>query len=195
MKVTYSLSFEDYQFLQPQFQLKVGKNPGFRVMTGVCAVFAAFGLLVAAQGLGLVHEFPGVEGGEFSVGTLIVGLSAAGALFAYFLEKRSVRRAREKYGANIRAGYARIHCPDHRTFEVDAEGFVTSCRCGSVRRPWSELTRYSERSVFSPWYETRHARHSQVGLRFAWNRHRTSPDRPRENQYRPSIRNASYRIR
>lgn len=117
-------------------------------MMGFCMFFAAFGLLVAAQGLGLVHGFPGVESGEFSIGALVVGLSAAGALAAYFLEKRAVRRAREKYGANIRAGYARIHCPVQRTFEADADGFVASCRCGSVRRPWSELTRYSENDRF-----------------------------------------------
>jgi hypothetical protein len=148
VKVTYSLSFEDYQLLQPPFQLQAGKNPGFRIMMGALAVLAAFGLFVAAQGLGLVHGFPGVESGEFSAGALVVGLSVAGALAAYLLEKRAVRRAREKYGANIRAGYARIHCPDQRTFEADADGFVATCRCGSVRRPWSELTRYSENDRF-----------------------------------------------
>jgi hypothetical protein len=153
-------------------------------MMGFCMFFAAFGLLVAAQGLGLVHGFPGVESGEFSAGALVVGLSVAGALAAYFLEKRAVRRAREKYGANIRAGYARIHCPDQRTFEADADGFVASCRCGSVRRPWSELTRYSENdSVFSTRHETGHANRSQIRLRFTWQRYRTPPGRPRENQY------------
>ena len=116
MKVTYSLSFEDYQLLQLPFQLQAGKNSGFRIMMGALAVLAAFGLFVAAQGLGLVHGFPGVESGEFSAGALVVGLSAAGALAAYLLEKRSVRRAREQYGVNIRAGYARIHCPDQRFF-------------------------------------------------------------------------------
>ena len=148
MKVVYSLSFEDYQFLQPPFRLQAGKNPGFRVMMGALAVLAALGLLVVAQGLGLVHVFPGVEGGELSAGLLIIALSAAGALSSYFLDKRSVRRALEKYSANIRAGYARIHCPDQRTFEADADGFVASCRCGSVRRPWSELARYSENDRF-----------------------------------------------
>jgi hypothetical protein len=148
VKVTYSLSFQDYQFLQPPFQLQAGKNPGFRTMIGALAVLAAFGLLVLAQGSGLLRVFPGVESGEVSVGTLVIGLSTAGALAAYFLEKRSVRRARERYGANIRAGYARVHCPDQRTFEADADGFVATCRCGSVRRPWSELTRYSESDRF-----------------------------------------------
>jgi hypothetical protein len=149
VKVTYSLSFEDYQFLQPQFQLQPGKNAVFRIMMGALAVLAAFGLLVVAQGFGLAKVLPGAQGGEVSAGTLVAGISAAGALAAYYLEKRSVRRAREKYGANMRAGYARIHCPDLRTFEADADGFVTSCRCGSVRRPWTELTRYSENDRFS----------------------------------------------
>ena len=148
VKVVYSLSFEDYQSLQPPFRLQAGKNPGFRIMLGVCVIFAAFGLLVATQGLGLVHAFPGVESGEFSVGLLIIALSVAGALAGYFLDKRSVRRALAKYGANIRIGYSRLHCPDQRTFEADADGFVTTCRCGSVRRPWSELTRYSENDRF-----------------------------------------------
>jgi hypothetical protein len=148
VKVVYALSFEDYQFLQPPFRLQAGKNPGFRIMLGVCVIFAAFGLLVATQGLGLVHAFPGVESGEFSVGLFIIALSVAGALAGYFLDKRSVRRALEKYGANIRTGYSRVHCPDQRTFEADLDGFITSCRCGSVRRPWTELMRYSENDRF-----------------------------------------------
>jgi len=148
VKVVYALSFEDYQFLQPPFRLQAGRNPGFRIMLGVCAIFAAFGLLVATQGVGLVHAFPGVESGEFSVGLFIIALSVAGALAGYFLDKRSVRRALEKYGANIRTGYSRVHCPDQRTFEADLDGFITSCRCGSVRRPWTELMRYSENDRF-----------------------------------------------
>jgi YcxB-like protein len=148
VKVVYSLSFEDYQFLQPPFRLQAGKNPGFRIMMGALAFLAALGFLLVAQGFGLVHAFPGIEGGELPAGLLMLALSAAGALASYFLDKRSVRRALEKYGANIRSSYARIHCPDQRTFEADADGFVTSCRCGSIRRPWSELSRYSENDRF-----------------------------------------------
>jgi hypothetical protein len=148
MRVTYALSFEDYQFLQPPFRLQAGKNPGFRVLIGFCLFFASFGFVVAAQGLGLVSLFPGATGGEIPVGAFIVALSAAGAAAAYLLDKGSVRRAREKYAANIRAGYARIHCPDQRTLEVNTDGFVATCRCGSVRRPWSELSRYSENDRF-----------------------------------------------
>jgi hypothetical protein len=142
VKVVYALSFEDYQFLQPPFRLQAGKNPGVRIMLGVCVIFAAFGLLVATQGLGLVHAFPGVESGEFSVGSLIIALSVSGALAGYFLDKRPVRRALEKYGANIRTGYSRVHCPDQRTFEADVD-----------------------------WHQTGHTHRSQVGIQLARQRH------------------------
>jgi hypothetical protein len=137
MKVTYAISFEDYRTFQPPFVARPGHNAGFQAVLLVCSLMVSLGVYCIVQGLGI------------STGGFLIGLGVCSAALAYVFDKGSVSKTRERYDRNLADAYQRIHCRDHRTLEVDQDGFTASCKCGTVTRPWTELARFSEnKSLF-----------------------------------------------
>lgn len=134
MKITYSISAEDFYSLQPPLTLRPGRNLGFRAALLFCGLVAALGIYGVAQGMGWL------------LGGFLLALSAATCGLAYFLEKRSVRNAIASHQRKIATAYQSLHCRDARTLETNEEGFTTSCKCGTVARPWAALLRFSETS-------------------------------------------------
>jgi len=137
MKLEYAISFDEFRSIHAPFAAKAGRNVGFRAVLVVCIAIALLGVVTGAQGLGL------------GVGVFFVGLGAVSALVAYFFDRRSIDKAQQKYEDSIRKAYEQIHCPDRRDLEVNENGFTTTCRCGSVTRPWSELISFSENKSFA----------------------------------------------
>ena len=132
MRLTYAIKFEDFRTLQPPFPTSAGTNAGFKGVLAACALIALLGVFCLIQGLGL------------SVAGFLMGLGVVAGTSAYFYEQRSVHTKKEKYEQKIAAEFQRIHCRDQRIFDADENGFTTSCKCGTVTRPWSELTSFSE---------------------------------------------------
>lgn len=132
MKITYAISLKDYSALLPGFTLRAGHNAGFKGVAAVCGLVALLGVFGFLQGAGILF------------GVFLIGLGLVVAALSYFLDKRSVQKAKGKYLKNVAAGYQRIHCPDQRTLEADENGFTVNCRCGTVTRPWSALVQVSE---------------------------------------------------
>lgn len=132
MKITYAISLEDFRALQPQFTGRAGHNAGFKGVLVVCVLMA----LVGVYGL--------MAGAGISFAVFLIGLGLVVAAVCYFLDKRSVGKAKEKHLTNIAIAYQRMHCPDQRTLEAGENGFTVSCRCGTVTRPWPELVQFSE---------------------------------------------------
>ncbi len=97
-----------------------------------CALWVFLGADLVAQGYG------------FLTGAFFVGLGLVAAAASYLLDHRSVRKAKDRYERGISLAYQRVHCPDQRFFGAEEGGFTLSCRCGTVTRPWTELTRFSE---------------------------------------------------
>jgi YcxB-like protein len=137
MKVAYAISFEDFLTVQPHFVARPGHNAGFKGVLAVCLLMVALGFFCILRGLGI------------STGTFLIGLGICSAAVAYFYDKRSVGKIKDKYFRNCAVAYQRIHCRDQRTLELGQNGFTVTCNCGSVTRPWTELVRFSENeSVF-----------------------------------------------
>ncbi len=132
MRLSYTIKFDDFRTLQSPFPMSAGGNAGFRVVLAACALIAAFGAFCMVQGFGL------------PVGGFLIGLGAVAATAAYFYEQRSVQSRKQKYEKELAEGFQRIHCRDQRVFEADETGYATSCKCGTVTRPWSELVSFSE---------------------------------------------------
>jgi YcxB-like protein len=132
MRLTYAIKFEDFKTLQAPFRTFAGNNAGFRGVLVACALIALLGVFCLMQGFGL------------PVAGFLIGLGAVAATGAYFYEQRSVQAKKEKYEKRIAQEFQRIHCRDQRIFEADESGFTTICKCGTVTRPWSELTSFSE---------------------------------------------------
>jgi hypothetical protein len=132
MRVRYQITLEDFQAVQQPFSTKGGKNLGFKAAMVVCALIALLGVWSWQHGLGP------------EVSIFLVGLGIVAAIVSYCLDLRSVGRAREKYEHTIAQGYERIHCRDGRLIEASETGFTTSCNCGTVTRPWSELAVFAE---------------------------------------------------
>ena len=105
---------------------------GFKAVLGACALISALGVFCIAEGMGL------------PVGGFLIGLGLVAGTGAYFYEQRSVRTRTEEYERKLVAGFQQIHCRDQRIFEADDSGFTSSCKCGTVTRPWSELKSFSE---------------------------------------------------
>lgn len=132
MRLTYTIKFEDFRTLQPPFPTSAGTNAGFKGVLVACALIAMLGVFCLTQGLGV------------PVAVFLMGLGLVAGMCAYFYEQRSVQTKKGKYEQKIAAEFQRIHCRDQRVFEADENGFTTSCKCGTVTRPWSELTSFSE---------------------------------------------------
>jgi hypothetical protein len=137
MKVAYAISFEDFLTVQPQFVARPGHNAGFKGALVACLLIVSLGIFCIFRGLGI------------STGGLLIGLGICSTAVAYFFDKQSVAKSKDKHARNCAAAYQRLHCREQRTLEIDQNGFTVTCNCGSVSRPWTELVRFSEnKSVF-----------------------------------------------
>jgi hypothetical protein len=132
MRLSYSISLEDFRALQRPFALKAGANLGFKGVLIACSLIALLGGFCLWEGFGIL------------VGGFLIGLAMVAAGTAYLYEQRSVNAKRKAYEQNLAANYQRIHCRDQRIFEADQTGLTMSCRCETVTRPWSELISFSE---------------------------------------------------
>jgi hypothetical protein len=132
MQLTYAVAFEDFRSLQPPFTTQAGKNLGFRAALVACALIALLGVWGWNQGFGVAF------------GGFLIGLGAVAAAAAWVYERHTVRKAKETHEKNLSSAYKNIHCRERRMFEATDEVFTASCRCGTVSRPWSELTGFSE---------------------------------------------------
>jgi len=132
MRLSYTVKFEDFRALQPPFTIVAGKNAGFKGALTACALIVGLGALCFVQGLGL------------PVAAFLVGLGLLAGTCAYFYELRTVKRKMEQYDKRLRDNFQRIHCRDQRNFAADENGYSLNCKCGTVTRPWAELSSFSE---------------------------------------------------
>lgn len=132
MKLTYSIAFEDFKALQPPFTTRAGSNLGFKGALVACGLISILGVFLLIEGAGL------------PVGMFLIGLGIVAAAAAYFYEQHSVHGKAKEHDKKLDRAFQQIHCPDQRVFEANENGFTTNCKCGTVTRPWSELTSISE---------------------------------------------------
>jgi hypothetical protein len=132
VKITYAISFQDYLTVQRPFVTRPGHNAGFKGVLLVCFLIVALGVFCIFHGLGI------------PTGGFLIGLGICSSAAAYLFDKQSVAKSKEKYVRNCTVAYQRMHCHEHRTLELDQNGFTVSCQCGSVTRPWRELVRFWE---------------------------------------------------
>jgi hypothetical protein len=128
MKLTYSVSLEDFRSLYPPYAVKPGKNAGYVGAMIACGLIAALGVFCMEQGMGA------------PMGGFLIGLGAVAAVSVHLLDGRSVQTKKKKYEENLASGFRKVHCKERRLFETDEKGFTSSCQCATVTRPWSELT-------------------------------------------------------
>jgi hypothetical protein len=136
MKLEYAITLDDFRALQKPFTLRPMANPGFKGAVFAAICLAALGIYCLFAGLGL------------PVAAFLLALAAGGGTAAYFFDVRSVRRAQEAYERNLSLGFERLHCRDRRIVEVTDAGYTLSCNCGTITRPWTELTQFSENQKF-----------------------------------------------
>jgi YcxB-like protein len=132
MRLTYAVTFEDFKTLQTPFTARAGNNPGYKGVLAACGLISSLGVFLLAKGAGL------------PVGLFLIGLGIAAAAAGYFYEQYSVHSKKKEYDKKLDRAFQEIHCRDERIFEANENGFTTQCKCGTVTRPWSELTSFSE---------------------------------------------------
>jgi hypothetical protein len=132
MKVRYAISLAEFRSWQPPFTMRAVRNAGFKAAMVFCGLSAFLGADLVAQGYG------------FLIGAFFIGLGVLAAAASYLLDQQSVRKAKARYERGVFLAYQRVHCRDQRFFGAEEDGFTLSCRCGTVTRPWTELTRFSE---------------------------------------------------
>ena len=141
MKITYGISLPEFRTLQPAARPHAGRTAFGLIMGLLC-----LSLLIPSAGVVLQQwaEGEGVpDGALVTMGAgLIVGV------FAFLLDRRSLRRWRRRREQELLAAYDRIHCRDSRTVEATSESLALSCKCGLVARPWTELTGFTETHSF-----------------------------------------------
>ena len=135
MRLKYSIGFEDFKSLQPTFEGRAGENAGFK------------GVLVACGLISLLGVFLLINGAVLAVGFFLIGLGMVAATSAYFYEQRSVAAKEKIHKKKLEVAFQEIHCREQRLFEANENGFTASCNCGTITRPWSELTSFSENNT------------------------------------------------
>jgi hypothetical protein len=183
MRLSYGVKFEDFQTLQAPFPTVAGSNAGFKGVLVACALIAALGVFCLTQGMGL------------QVGGFLIGLGLVAATGVYFYEQRSVRTKKEKYEKKISEDFQRIHCRDERVFTAGENEFTASCKCGTVTRPWSELTSlFGKQNPFCIQHEDGWADSSKIRLCFRGTAHRVSRARFRQSKPRQTLHFAVFRF-
>ena len=141
MQITYGISFDEFRTLQPPPTQHAGRTAFVLIMGLLC-----LSLIVPGAALVLQQVSQGQQPPAAALASMAVG--GALAVFAYLLDRRSMRRWRRRREEALLAAYDRIHCRDSRTLEATAESLALSCKCGLVARPWSELTGFTETPSF-----------------------------------------------
>jgi YcxB-like protein len=141
VKITYGISLPEFRTLQPPPR----NNPG-RMAFALITALICLSLIVPAIGVITQQSSKGQAPPPAALASLGLGLGLC--LFAYLLDRRSLRRARMRREQGLLAAYDRIHCRDSRTVEATSETLALSCKCGLVARPWTELTGFTETPSF-----------------------------------------------
>ena len=141
VKITYGISLPEFRTLQPASRPRAGRTAFALVMGLFC-----LSLMIPSAGVVLQQLSQGQQLPEGALVTLAVGFALG--VFAYLLDRRSMRRWRMRREQELLAAYNRIHCRDSRTVEATSESLALTCKCGLVARPWSELTGFTETPSF-----------------------------------------------
>ena len=105
-------------------------------MLAVCGLIAGLGVLTMLQGLGA------------AISSFLICLGLLSAVAGYFYHQYSCKKAVERYEKTIAAAYRKLHCSKQRVLELGSDSFTVGCQCGTLTRPWSELTAVSENEKF-----------------------------------------------
>ena len=141
MKITYGISLPEFRTLQPAVRLHAGRTAFALIMGLLC-----LSLMIPSAGLVLQQSAQGEEVPKAALITMGAGLALG--VFAYLLDRRSLRRWRVRREKELLAAYDRIHCRNSRTIEATPDSLALSCKCGLVARPWAELTGFTETHSF-----------------------------------------------
>lgn len=141
MKITYGISLPDFRTLQPAARPHAGRTAFALIMGLLC-----LSLMIPSAGIVLQQLAQGDAVPDGALVTMGVGFGLG--VFAYLLDRRSLRRWRARREQQLLAAYDRIHCRDSRTVEATSDSLALSCKCGLVARPWTELTGFTETHSF-----------------------------------------------
>jgi YcxB-like protein len=141
VKITYGISLPDFRTLQPAARPHAGRTAFALIMGLLC-----LSLLIPSAGVVLQKLAQGEGAPDGALVTMGVGLVLG--VFAYLLDRRSLRRWRARREQELLAAYDRIHCRDSRTIQATSESLAQSCKCGLVSRPWTELSGFTETQSF-----------------------------------------------
>lgn len=142
MKVTFGISLDEFRTLQPPSQRRAGRNTAYALIIALICLFLIVPSIVLIIGqLNEGREFPAAVVAPIALGIAL-------CILTYFLDTRSIRRARLRRERELRAAYERVHCRDERTMEATPDGLSLNCKCGLVLRPWTELTGFTETPSF-----------------------------------------------
>lgn len=136
MRITYKVTWDDFLSVQKPFALRPGRNAGFIAAVCFCALMGALGVLLIVQGFGNIAGF------------FIIGLGILAFVGAWLFEKRAVTNRKNNYDRKLALAFQQIHCRDRREFEATETRFTTICNCGTVTRPWSELSWVTDTKSF-----------------------------------------------
>lgn len=144
VNLKFAISEPEFRSVQPPFKPPASKLRIWRAMLfGVIA--AGLFIILRTQEAG-VTLFSG-DGEILTAAAVLLVPGAALSVLLYFLERRNARLARQAYDSRIQWAYQKLHCREERHFQCDAEGFTFSCKCGTITRPWSQLTGLTENSI------------------------------------------------
>lgn len=143
IKLKFAISPADFRSMQKPFRPPLSKTRTWRAIT--------FGLIAAGLFV-ILRALPPESGndsyffGDMAAGSFLILVGVAVVALLYFLDRRNARIAAQNFEAGLNWAYQKLHCRDERFFECDSNGFTFSCACGTISRPWKQLTGLTENS-------------------------------------------------
>jgi hypothetical protein len=141
VKITYGISLPEFRTLQPPLRPHAGRTAFALIMGLICLSLIVPGIGVIAQQWSQGQQAP-------AAALVTIGLGAVLGVFAYLLDRRSLRLHRARREQALLAAYESVHCRNSRTLEATSESLALSCKCGLLARPWTELTGFTETPSF-----------------------------------------------
>jgi len=139
VRVTYSVSWENFLATQRPFDFAATRGTGFFVTIFASLIAVASGVLIFAHHLTVEDRTVAEALGVSQIACFLI--VAGGGVLAWLLvrDKRSAKREEREFEQVLRNRFEDLHCRDKRYIEAGPDVLSVGCACSETQVPWKNV--------------------------------------------------------